>query len=374
MSGVNTLVESTAEVIAQTRDVSRSEMAAVTILTYDIIVTMGDEIELIWSRKWTFAKAMYIVARYIPWAFQLAFIAINADGTTGLFFSVPECHRWIAVQAVILQLIISTVDIVLMTRVYALYNRNFKLTATLGVLFCAEVAYLSYVLSVVSPRLTFNADCFVTSSPKIFVSYWIVSLVFETILFLLTLYKFIHAVHDGWGKRPVMQQFVGDGTWAYFLIFFAMLINSLLYKLVHTPLAGICFTWLLSVLSFAGSRLILNPRKRSLLPASNIQNTAIELDDVPLSPLSPVSPHSPYTEYTERSPVTPTTPPGIFRGGSGARKGRTRRSQYEEDMYGDEDVESGGGMDADGGYWGGSDVDVEMEVQVDVEVVSSRDV
>lgn len=168
-----------------------------------------------------------------------------------------------------------------MSIVYALYNRNLKLTAVLALLFCGEVAYLSYVLSVVSPRLTFNTDCFVTSSPKIFISYWyaspdnlspgsltdlsillrIVSLVFETILFLLTLYKFLEAVRSGWGKRPVMQQFIGDGTWAYTLIFssshrlvccitapanilllVAMLINSLLYKLVHTPIAGICFT------------------------------------------------------------------------------------------------------------------------------------
>lgn len=48
--------------------------------------------------------------------FCRALIAINADGTTGLFFTTPQCHRWIAVQGTILQLIISTVDIVLMTR------------------------------------------------------------------------------------------------------------------------------------------------------------------------------------------------------------------------------------------------------------------
>lgn len=121
---------------------------------------------------------------------------------------------------------------------YALFNRNLKLTICLGILFCGEIAYLSYVLSVVAPRLTFNADCFVTSSPKLFVSYWyavrilyhlraladdriyrIVSLAFETLLFLLTMYKFVEAVRNGWGKRPVMQRFVGDGTWAYTLIF-----------------------------------------------------------------------------------------------------------------------------------------------------------
>lgn len=47
----------------------------------------------------------------------------------------------------------------------------------------------------------------------------IVSLVFETVLFALTLYKFGLAVQQGWGRRPVMKEFVTDGTWAYMLIF-----------------------------------------------------------------------------------------------------------------------------------------------------------
>lgn len=45
-----------------------------------------------------------------------ALIAINADGSTGLFFSTVDCHRWIAVQGTILQLIVTTVDVVLITR------------------------------------------------------------------------------------------------------------------------------------------------------------------------------------------------------------------------------------------------------------------
>ncbi|TCD61109.1 hypothetical protein EIP91_009027 [Steccherinum ochraceum] len=324
--GFRVLVESTAEVVAQTRDVSRSEMAAVTLLTYDIIITIGDEVEVIWKRQWTFAKCLYVAARYLPWIVQLALIAINADGSTGLFFSTADCHRWIAIQGTILQLIITTVDVVLITRVYALYNRNLTLTGILVALFCVEISSLSYILSQVAPNLTFNDDCFVIRSPKIFVYYWITSLVFETLLFLLTLYKFFQAVRTGWGRRPVMQQFVGDGTWAYTLIFIAMLINSLFYKLVHSPLAGICFTWLLTVLSFAGSRLILNPRLRSYSHFQT-QDTEVELDNLPpISPLSPLSPLS------ERSPITPSSAAGgKLRFGKG-----DWWDEVQDDRYGDE--------------------------------------
>lgn len=45
-----------------------------------------------------------------------ALLAINVDGTTGLFFSVEQCRKWMIVQAIMLQLIVTAVDVILMTR------------------------------------------------------------------------------------------------------------------------------------------------------------------------------------------------------------------------------------------------------------------
>lgn len=274
------------EILRKTQAVSYSEVAAVTVLTWDIIVTLSEEIELIWQKQWSPAKIMYVIARYLPWAFQMALLAINVNGSTGLHFSISECKKWMAVQAVILQLIVTSVDVILLMRVYALFNKNKRLLSVLSALFVAELTLLSYILAVITPKLTFSDTCFVTSSPPFFVAYWVVSLVFETILFVLTLYKFGYAVQQGWGRRPVMKEFVADGTWAYTLIFVSMFINSMLYKFVHSPLAGICFTWLLSVLSFAGSRIILNPRRRTNARSSH-SGPSIQLISIPLSPLSP---------------------------------------------------------------------------------------
>ena len=51
---------------------------------------------------------------------------------------------------------------------------------------------------------------------------------FETVLFALTIAKFLSACRQGWGMGPIMQQFVADGTWAYALIFLAMLVKGAL--------------------------------------------------------------------------------------------------------------------------------------------------
>lgn len=56
--------------------------------------------------------------------------------------------------------------------VYALYSRSRVLLGVLGSLFVAEVTFLCYVLAVVTPRLTYDDECYVTSSPAIFQYYW----------------------------------------------------------------------------------------------------------------------------------------------------------------------------------------------------------
>ncbi|KAI0753746.1 hypothetical protein C8Q74DRAFT_1373691 [Fomes fomentarius] len=248
---------------ANSRDVSYSEVACVTVLTWDVLIMFSEEIDLIWKRAWTPAKAMYFIARYMPWLVQLALLAINVNGTTGLTFTSQQCATWQIVQGILLQVIVTTVDVILVTRVYALFSRNHILLIALGSLFLLEIASLCYIVAIVTPRLTYNDECYVTSSPSIFQYYWIISLTFETLLFALTIAKFLDALKQGWGMGPIMQQFVTDGTWAYALIFVVMLINMMMYKYVHSTLTGICYTWLLVVLSFAGSRLVLNPRRTS---------------------------------------------------------------------------------------------------------------
>ncbi|KAI0691687.1 hypothetical protein C8Q76DRAFT_634755 [Earliella scabrosa] len=266
---------------ANSRDLSYSEVACVTVLTWDVLIMFSDEIELVWRRAWTPAKVMYLIARYMPWLVQLALLAITVNGTTGLTFTSEQCATWQVVQGVLLQLIVTTVDVILIARVYALFSRNRALLLVLGSLFLAEVISLCYILVVVTPRLTFNDECYVTSSPAIFQYYWIISLAFETVLFALTMAKFLDVVKQGWGMGPIMQQFIADGTWAYALIFVAMLVNMMLYKYVHSTLTGICYTWLLVVLSFAGSRLVLNPRRKSASYNVNVYRS-----DVEMSPLS----------------------------------------------------------------------------------------
>ncbi|PIL26452.1 hypothetical protein GSI_12210 [Ganoderma sinense ZZ0214-1] len=274
-----------AAAIMNARNLSYSEVACVAVLTWDVLVTLTDEVELIWKRRWTAAKFMYLIARYLPWLVQLALLAINVNGTTGLTFTFAQCAAWQIVQGILLQVIVTTVDVILVIRAN------------------------------VTPRLQYNDECYVTSSPPNFQYYWVISLAFETLLFFLTIVKFLDGFRNGWARGVFVQQFITDGTWAYALIFLVMLVNMMLYKYIHSTLTGICYTWLLVVLSFAGSRLVLFPRSRAAPPDEDMMSD-IELIHVPTERRESAYGRDPGLRISfppaEPSPISPASEKGRY--------------------------------------------------------------
>ena len=89
----------------------------------------------------------------------------------------------------------------------------------------------------VVPGVRFDATCTVVRSPPsliifayghiflttsailIWVLYSAAFVSFESVLFILTLIKFVVALRSGWGRTPVVFLLVRDGTWAFMLIF-----------------------------------------------------------------------------------------------------------------------------------------------------------
>ena len=150
----------------------------------------------------------------------------------------------------------------------------------------------------VVPGVRFDTTCTVVHSPPslLFFAYGNVSLPdllyhrshcysivysvafvsFETILFVLTLAKFLVALRDGWGRTSIVYLLVRDGTWAFILIFglnpcllshshfshflpVTLCVNAGFYLGAgDSSIAAIAFPWLLSIESFAGARIVLN--------------------------------------------------------------------------------------------------------------------
>ncbi|KAI0059002.1 hypothetical protein BV25DRAFT_1180333 [Artomyces pyxidatus] len=208
---------------------------------------------------------------------------INGHALNDVQYSSSACHEWTRLQAGMLVSSESTVGSLSFSdprcEVHALFYDSRTFFAALIALFVAETTTLCVLVGLVGPTTVVNSHCLVTSISDLFTVYWCVfprlvsspnadnsvrravSLSFQSLLFALTLFKFFVAVRAGWGRTSVLARLATDGTWAYALIFSVMFANALLYSFEHTPLAGLCFSWLLTVLSISGSRLLLDPRR-----------------------------------------------------------------------------------------------------------------
>ncbi|CCA71127.1 hypothetical protein PIIN_05062 [Serendipita indica DSM 11827] len=100
--------------------------AAITLLIYDMILTMQQEIEIVWRARWTAIKFIYLINRYITPFFMLAHVWVFSGRAYGL--TDTSCRVIYSVAAVAEIFSVSFVSLVIIIRLYAVYelsNRAF---------------------------------------------------------------------------------------------------------------------------------------------------------------------------------------------------------------------------------------------------------
>ncbi|EIW55621.1 uncharacterized protein TRAVEDRAFT_50105 [Trametes versicolor FP-101664 SS1] len=241
-----------------------SEVAcsATALLVWDVLINLDREIEYIWSGRNGWVKWTFLLMRHVPYLIQGAVLTLVA--TAGHIWENWECKAWIAFQLVGIEALTIIVEVVLMVRVYAMYNRDRAVLALIILLFVAEVAAMWSILAISIPQITFTSQCLVTTTPKLFPAYWTLSLAFETTLFALTLLRFASTVAAAPVHRhSILFVLVRDVV---------MLLNTVMYQTQHNALAGVCYFWEISVMAFAGSHILLNLRQLAVEPRSSWQD------------------------------------------------------------------------------------------------------
>ncbi|RPD65625.1 hypothetical protein L226DRAFT_237225 [Lentinus tigrinus ALCF2SS1-7] len=241
-------------------------VASLSFVLYDILLNLGDEIELIWTGPACWARLLYLVVRYVPLCVLCSLIMLIVHGIT---WTPERCLIMVVYQNVAIQSLTLAVELILLSRVYAMYNRNRILLLSLAAFLVAEVGSMIGILSITTPKFRMSEGCVVAHTPRLFSFYWILPLAFETTLLVLTFYKFFTSISGRsvfGGKHSIMFVLMRDGTWAYAIIFMSMLLNIVFYAVETNPLAGVGFTWEVATLSFAGSHVLLNTRRVALQP------------------------------------------------------------------------------------------------------------
>ncbi|KAF8526379.1 hypothetical protein JB92DRAFT_2872675, partial [Gautieria morchelliformis] len=254
-----TMESSFATVIsAGVRIVDASSYASLAFLLYDHVHTFDTEIRLVGNYSGhRFGKGLFLFNRYFGQFILILYIsmytwpsAVSLKVCTGL--------RWweSALEAVA----ILSVQCILMTRIYAVYERNRKLLVLFGVMYVAEIVGVLAITAIPGPS-RLSTGCHVGPQPPLYFLTWIPLLICESILCFLMLYK-------AWTKyksncdSSLLRLIIRDSVLYFLTVFAIFLINCLVWALASQYYLHVAVCWTIAFPCSLGSRLLLNMRER----------------------------------------------------------------------------------------------------------------
>ncbi|KAF9446754.1 hypothetical protein P691DRAFT_707960 [Macrolepiota fuliginosa MF-IS2] len=179
--------------------VGYASLPAYTILYYDYLLTLGDEIRLFWSEKLTVTIVIFYLNRYIallghiPIIFGRYLLSLSSDRTQ-VCSNLLKYHQYLAG---IVQII---AGFALACRVYALYGRKWRVLYPIGAIGLAVIGIGLWALHGMAPLPTNPREqatptgCLLPlakNDASHYAGAWSGMLIFDTIVFTMTIYKSI---------------------------------------------------------------------------------------------------------------------------------------------------------------------------------------
>ncbi|KZT38527.1 hypothetical protein SISSUDRAFT_729039 [Sistotremastrum suecicum HHB10207 ss-3] len=246
-------------------------ISALTWLLWSLLISFDDEITYVWKSKWTRCHLLYVYERYVVLLMTLSMGPVWNGWKIGSPPSDLWCHIIGIYQSGIALAAILGTDIILILRVRALYFSR-KITIFLIVAFVVQFVggAVTAILGLAQGRQFGRVlvipergeyTCVSSEISGFRIGNWIPSIAFETLLFFLTLYQSIqqgfHKRKDSVWRVPILI----DGITVYILLFVTSAMCEVAWSRGMQELIAVFYPWNIAVISFSGSRLILNMRK-----------------------------------------------------------------------------------------------------------------
>jgi len=239
-----------------------SRLAAMVIVLYDTLITMDREGCYIWSQSWSSMKAIYIINRY--WGlFAIAvdtWIAVTDIRTDALCQFQLIFQSWSGLATMLL------VEVIMMIRVHALYERDKWIAVLLSTVFVMQAAITATLLTALSRTLDTEVYSFMPACgtsipmPKWFVVFWVPAVLTDMLLLALTLRRaFSYGIShgDSWKKSKLLNTIVRDQI-LYFVGFLLIAGANMLILMFGPKLICVALGFLLGFPVIMGCRMLLN--------------------------------------------------------------------------------------------------------------------
>jgi len=228
------------------------------------------EVARIWTGfQWQLPKFLFFVNRYIV-PLMLFF---NASYPTIYNLSIDVCTfvlKWTAWPTLIS---LATVQILLIVRVHAIYQRSKGILYFLGAVFIGNIisftviAILLVQRATIIPGIDVLPGCAFIASPDLWTA-WVPPVVFESVVVVLTIYKVIQLRQKYLGNRrtrqtPHILYMLARDSFVYFLIMFSVLLaNLFLSKFQKGYYSAILNLPSSAIACIAGSRMTIHLHSR----------------------------------------------------------------------------------------------------------------
>ncbi|KAF9010562.1 hypothetical protein BDQ17DRAFT_1234447, partial [Cyathus striatus] len=199
---------------------------------------------------WNYTKFVFFFVRYIPVLVEISILLIGSELSPRFHFTRHDCFIWQVYQGVAASTVVLIVDTILILRVHALYYGSSFVRRAIALLFGFEVIGIAVGLALSLPGIEYDDICLVMGAPLILIEYGVITALYQTVLFLLTLFKFIQALRSGWGDVPLIVLLMRDGTWAFCLLFLLYVGQLLIYELDSGAYTGALYGYVKYICRF----------------------------------------------------------------------------------------------------------------------------
>lgn len=266
-SAAQAIVDLIATALRDVQSTRYSELASSTIIIWDHLSTLDQEVELIWNAHWSIGKCLFIINRY----YALCCVIFNNYALFTTTLSDSFCIQWFQWQGWTGLATCMIAEIILQVRLYALYFLNKRVLALMATCFVATSVASAVVLATTLSEMKASSHilpgvpvCVPIGVPSHLYAFWIPMIVFESLLCGMALFRGFQGVFGGRALfrsgRHLVDILVKDSI-IYFLVVFAAYSTNLIVMLFgNDDIKEIPLGFSVAMSCVMGNRLILNVR------------------------------------------------------------------------------------------------------------------
>ncbi|KAI9459339.1 hypothetical protein HD554DRAFT_1618489 [Boletus coccyginus] len=229
------------------------------VMIADFVWLIRHEVKIIWRGLGSWHARIYLLLRYAGLASQIFNVYFTVRMYTGIGTTQAGCQLWFAYQAIVVQILLASVEGALMHRIYALFLGNRYILMVLVALAAGQIASMVMSAYLVVPSSQHTVTCMIVGNNPGNSYFGVTTMTTNILIFFMTSWRFIFLPLK-LTQHGIGQVVMRDTSLSVLGISGLMLFLTLCSLEVIQPSIGgnITYYWLVCILWMSIGRIILN--------------------------------------------------------------------------------------------------------------------